>query len=82
MITVFVVVLANHYGDSDREVLGVAATMAEGKSIAEKRLRDFIQGECDWWESYTGQSAHLDLDMFRATVQAYDVVGLDQGGGE
>lgn len=73
MTTVFVVVLSDYYDDV--EVLGVAATMAEGRAIAEKRLRQSESGNFDWRENPTHQWARLATGMQRATVQAYDVVG-------
>lgn len=73
MTKVFVVVLEDYYDDV--EVLGVATTMALGKAIAEKRLRQSEPRNFDWRENPTHLWARLATGGRRATVQAYDVVG-------
>ncbi len=75
MTTVFVVTLSDYYDDV--EVLGVAATLAKGRAIAEKRLRQSDPGNFNWWENPTHQWARLDTGTQKATVMAYGVVGSD-----
>lgn len=75
MTTVFVVTLMDYYSDPHHEILGVAATMAEGKSMAEKKLQDLIEGKYDWYENSASTRAHLNVHLLRAIVRAYDVVG-------
>lgn len=75
MVRVFVVTLVNYYSQYDYEILGVAATMAEGKSMAEKKLQELIKGKYDWYENSTGTRAYLNVSRLRFIVRAYDVVG-------
>lgn len=75
MIRVFVVTLRDCYSDPYHEILGVTATMAEGKSMAEKRVQDLIEGKYDWHENSAGTRAFLTVHLLSVTVQAYDVVG-------